>query len=251
MKRIIERKSKTLTTFNPSLYLANLERDIQSAFAISIFSLLVGVTLNSFGMRYILNACMAASAEIFILTGLTSTALYKALVLTVQKFPTIGQLHVWLDKWFFGIMKRVNEIIFQSLLTVLEPRERQLAANLEPMKQDNVVKNVFSKLSNDTELLAKIKQSGLFQNWTWYWVMVYGTITFSVLTIVTFVVILSGVEYEKIVFIAFWLPSLLFLSTTLLLGVRLKRLSKRVVRQMICSHRFVIHTVLKENISVG
>ncbi|HMD13752.1 MAG TPA: hypothetical protein VKI62_03935, partial [Bacteroidota bacterium] len=155
----------------------------------------------------------------------------------------------WLDKTLFGFLKKSNAIIFDGLIVALPREEREKAINIGTSEQGLLAQSIFSQLAKDNQLFTTLLQSGIFQYWIWYWIMIYGTFLSSILTAGSFFNILLGSDPGgKIFFSIFWILALLHLTVTLLLGFFLLGMTKQTVDSMVLSHLNEIASILRANI---
>jgi len=239
-----------LTLRRQYIYFESLEKTIKIAFALYLTLLVGGATIIILGIDTFLDLVRSGNLEVLIYGGFTSLGLYFLLFYGVGKISWLGDLHVWLDKEFFGFLAKSNETIFQSLTYALDPDEQHAMRNFDPTKKDSIAQSIFSHLSNHDQLFQTLLSSGIFRLWIWYWILIYGTFTFTILSIITFLVVATGVDmYAMPVFTANWVLALTHLVFNLLLGFYLIRLTKQAVDNIVRFHHNEITSLLRENIT--
>lgn len=231
-------------------YFENLEKTIKIALAIYVFLLLLGVAALAVGS----SRSMIASVENFpipvLLVGAALVGAYVLLIRTISKVQWIGELHIWLDRKFFGFLSRSNEIIFQTLLFALRPAERDKAYELSQRDRESMAETIFSKLASNNHLFPTLLRSGIFRFWIWYWVTNYGTAIFSLLTVAAFPVFLFGsLAFAKTVFAIVWVMALAHLFAGLWFGYRLLRMTKEVSEDIVKSYSNEIAAILRAQIA--
>ena len=230
-------------------YLGNLEKKIKLALTVFVLLLFSGSFIIGVGVDRLSHLAESTKPEYLLLVGLGVLATILTLMLSVSRTSWIEELHIKIDNNIFGFLKRTNDTIFGSLLFALAPEERKSASKLDSRKQSAVVQSIFSTLSNDTGLFENFLRTKIFRNWTLYWIMVYGTLTYTLLTVVSFIFVALGFDpYAKLLFTICWLLSGIHLAIVILLGRRLVIISKEAVDSMVQSHKNQIAKVLRENI---
>ena len=231
-------------------YFENLEKTIKVALAIYVFFLLLGALALALGSSEALLSFAKASP---LQTAVFGGALLVAYGIILRKINTvhwIGELHIWLDRKFFGFLSRSNEIIFQTLLFALRPAERDGAYELAPDVRESIAETIFSKLASNNHLFPTLLRSGIFRFWIWYWVTNYGTAIFSLLTIVAFpVFVISALAFSKTVFAVVWALALAHLLAGLWLGYRLLRMTKEVSEDIVKSYSNEIAAILRAQLA--
>jgi hypothetical protein len=231
-------------------YFENLERTIKIALAVYVFFLLAGISLLALAGLPPFAAYATGSLRQGAFLAALFLACYAFLSFRITKISWVGELHIWLDRKFFGFLFRSNEIIFRTLLFTLRPEERDRAYELAPEARERIAETIFSKLAGNTHLFPTLLRSGIFQYWIWYWVTNYGTAIFSLLTVVSFPVILaSAAPVTKGLFGAFWTLALVHLLVGLVLGNRLMRMTKEVSQDIVQSYAGEIAAILRAQLA--
>ena len=96
-------------------YFENLEKTIKVALAIYVFLLLCGAVALAVGSSQALLSYAEKSPLSMASLGGAAIIAYVVALRNINKVHWIGELHIWLDRKFFGFLSRSNEII--SMLT--------------------------------------------------------------------------------------------------------------------------------------
>jgi len=231
-------------------YFSSLERTIKIALSIYILALAVGVILLTMGLE---------AAGIFIAKlplGLLSVALgavvlFGVMYFVVSRVHKLSALHIWLDQRFFGFLQKSNEIIFQALVEALEAGDQPFARGLAPSERYSLIRSIFSRLADNFRLFDSLMESGIFRYWIWYWVMNYGTFTFTILTIVSSVAMFTGAGPGIRAFFAVcWISALVHIAVNLTLGNLLTRLTRSVSESIVLTYKPQITLMIRESIPV-
>lgn len=228
-------------------YFENLEKTIKMGLALYLTLFLSGLVVELVGLP-ILAPLFGSPPRVAGLAAAVGGILY-GFYQGISKIDWLGELHIRLDRRLFGFLNRSNEIIYSELLASLEPDERPVARSLGPDVRGPLAKSIFSRLANDDKLFGQLLQSGIFRTWIWYWLMIYGTVFFTSLTVLAFAfVILSHGDLTKPLFAANWVLALLHLFACLILGRTLMHMTRKTVRAIVASHAGEIASMLRANI---
>jgi uncharacterized membrane protein (DUF485 family) len=181
--------------------------------------------------------------------GLILLSAGYALYHVIGRVDWLGELHILLDHKFFGFLDKSNEIIFRTLASALEPDEQKASFRLSPDKKGELTQSVFSNLSDDNHLFEALLKSGIFRRWIYYWIAIYGTAAFTLLTLVAFVQEWFGSSaYVKTVFTVNWILALGHLTFSIFLGQDLVQKTKNAVQHIVDQHSREIAAVLRETV---
>ena len=176
-------------------------------------------------------------------------AVFLALYYGVGKIRWITDLHSWMDRRFFRLLDKSDLILFEGLIVALDPEERKEASDLQTVRRESVAKSVFAGLADDKSLSNHLFHTGIFRLWIWYWIAMYGTFAFSLLTVESFSLMLRGVDqYGRLAFEACWISAVGHLLVGVILGYRLLGLMEHISRLLVMSHRDEIATMLRKNL---
>jgi len=177
---------------------------------------------------------------------------FAVLLNWLGKVSWISDVHEWLDGHFFRLLEKSNLMLFEGLIVVLDPWERARASGLGAERKESLANAVFIGLSKNNSLFTHLLRTGIFRLWIWYWIAMYGTFIFTILTVESFSLVLRGVDqYAKAGFSISWSLALLHLVSGVLMGRRLLRMMEDVARLLVRAHRDEITTILRKNISEG
>ncbi|HUL44624.1 MAG TPA: hypothetical protein VLY03_09730 [Bacteroidota bacterium] len=239
-----------LTARRQYAYFEALEKTIKVGLALYLLVFLAGILITFVGFRPIMNFWEESRTLAWSISFFLLAAFFLAAYWATSKIHGLGEVHIWMDQTLFGFLKKSNDIIFDGLLTALRPEEQRVAVRITPDDQGAIAQSIFSKLSSDGNVFDALVRSGIFRYWIWYWITVYGTFVFSVLTAFSFIAVVGRIEpYISTVFSTLWLLALLHLGLTLLLGFFLIRMTRQVVDSIVFSHRNEVASILRTNIT--
>ncbi|HZY09759.1 MAG TPA: hypothetical protein VFF29_01265, partial [Bacteroidota bacterium] len=231
-------------------YFENLETTIKLALAVYLVILISGILLVLLEPENIIASAKENQIQVLTITLFIIVGLFFGLFAAISKINWLGELHIWLDRNFFGFLKKSNEVIFQTLLFSLDSTERTTAINLPSDKKDAIAQTIFSRLANDSQLFESLLRTGIFRTWIWYWIMIYGTFIFTLLTTVTFMFVIGGTESARpFLFTMSCILGMIHLALSLVLGNSLVRMTQGAVDSIVRSHRNDIAIMLRTNIN--
>jgi hypothetical protein len=176
-------------------------------------------------------------------------AVFLLILFAVGRIDWLGELHIRLDRTLFGFLSKSNDVIFDELASSLLPGERRSVRSIHSGEKGSLAKSIFSYLASDNSLFEQLLSSGIFQYWIWYWVTIYGTFVFSILTTESFLALLLVHDpYVKIVFAIDWIAALAHLSMSLILGYYLLRMTRESVSEIVQSRGSEIASILRTKI---
>jgi hypothetical protein len=227
-------------------YFENLEKKIKSALAIYLVLFVIGSIATILGIRNVIafaqlhTTLFAATASVFVIFA------FGSLLSVIGKIDWLGELHIRLDKQFFGFLERSNDTIFRTLISVLTPQERRHFQSLPSEKKGTIAQSIFSQLSDDNNyLFNKLMNSGIFQNWIWYWISIYGTFAFTLLTVSSFAAAWRELaSFSKPLFTLVWILALTHLFVSIFIGKFLVNKTKKTVQAIVDVHQMDISNVL-------
>jgi len=229
-------------------YFSSLERTIKIALAVYIVLLSGGGLLLSIGLKKTTSLLSTLPWPAALLT-FSFLTLFSLTYFIVSRVHRLSAMHIWLDQRFFGFLDKSNEIIFQALVRVLESGDRSFPGNLGEEERYSVIRAIFSRLADNFRLFDTLMESGIFRYWIWYWVMNYGTFTFTILTLVSSTVMFAGGGTEvRTFFTICWVSALAHLAVNLTLGNLLTRLTRSVSESIILTYKPQITAMLRESV---
>ncbi len=231
------------------VYFASLERTIKVALAFYLLLLTSGTGWLIAGIGPTLHALRRVDNFAFY-TVLVFLFAFGGIYYVVSKIHWLGELHIWLDRRFFGFLEKSNEIIFQAMVRVLESDDQSHARDLRSDERYSMIHSVFSRLAENFRLFDSLMESGIFRYWIWYWVMNYGTFTFSILTAGCFAAMLTGDDPSvRTLFTVCWSSALLHLAVNLILGHHLTGMTRKVSESIVLTYKPQITMMLRDSIA--
>lgn len=228
-------------------YFTSLEKTIKVALAVYLLVLLAGSLLLLGGVGAAWQAARGIPDGTFF--GIVAAVLaFGGLYAAVSRINWLGEMHIWLDRRFFGFLEKSNDIIFQAVVRVLESDHRTTAMDLRSDERYSMIHSVFSKLAENYRLFDELMESGIFRAWIWYWVLNYGTFTFSFLTLGTFVSMVTvGDPAARTLFTVCWSAALAHLAVNVVLGNHLTRMTRKVSESIVLAYKPQIALMLRES----
>ena len=231
-------------------YLANLEKRIRTALTMFMLLLFVGSFVIGVGANRISHYTRSNKPQILLLVGLAALVTILILMIRLSRTSWLEKIHIKLDENIFGFLKRTNDTIFGALTDALDPEERELLGTVPPDKQTHLVQSIFAALSNDPTVFDASPMTSVFRNWTLYWILVYGTLTYLTLTVISFLFVAFGLDpYSRVVFTICWVLTAVHLTLVLAVGHRLVAMTRRLVGSMVESHQTQIAKMLRTSLS--
>jgi hypothetical protein len=228
-------------------YFSSLEKTIKIALAFYLLALLTGSALLIAGVGPAWRALRGISDGAFYASVLGVVA-FSGLYVVVSRIHWLGELHIWLDRRFFGFLEKSNDIIFQAVVRVLESEDQSIAKDLGTDERYSMIHSLFSRLAENFHLFDELMKSGIFRSWIWYWVLNYGTFTFSFLTLGTFFAMLAGGDpLSRTLFSVCWSAALAHLAVNIVLGNYLTRMTRKVSESIVLTYRPQITLMLRES----
>jgi hypothetical protein len=228
-------------------YFSSLEKTIKIALAFYLLALLTGSALLLAGVGPAWHAIRGITDGAFY-AALTAIVAFTGLYIIVSRIHWLGELHIWLDRRFFGFLEKSNDIIFQAVVRVLESDDQSTAKDLGADERYSMIHSLFSRLAENYHLFDELMESGIFRSWIWYWVLNYGTFTFSFLTLGAFVTMLTGGDpMSRTLFSVCWLSALAHLAVNIALGNYLTRMTRKVSESIVLTYKPQITLMLRES----
>jgi hypothetical protein len=228
-------------------YFSSLEKTIKIALAFYLLVLLIGSALLIAGVGPAWRTLRGISDGAFY-ASLLALVGFTGLYTVVSRIHWLGELHIWLDRRFFGFLEKSNDIIFQAVVRVLESDEQSTAKDLGSDERYSMIHSVFLRLAENFRLFDELMESGIFRAWIWYWVLNYGTFTFSILTLGAFITMLAGGDPQaRTLFTVCWSAALVHLGVNIVLGNYLTRMTRKVSESIVLTYKPQITSMLRES----
>ncbi len=230
-------------------YFENLENTIKIGLAVYLTILIIGLIVSITGLIAIASILPSNGLFALLLGVLILSSIFVLFYYSIGKISWLGELHIRLDKRFFGFLVRSNHVIYTTLVTALHQDDRHPFQKLSEPERTSLTKKVLNKLADDYRLFAMLLESGIFRSWIKYWVSIYGTFVFILLTSLSFIVMaMRGDEEMKIVFSVCWIFALAHLITNVIWGKYMVRRTEKSVQQIVESHGDEISRALQQSL---
>lgn len=232
------------------IYFENLEKTIKTGLSLYLTALFVGCMISVIGLDDVFlhwsSADWMVVGEEFICVGV----LYGILYFAIGKIHWLGELHVRLDKKFFGFLIKSNDVIYETLVSTLQNEDQLLFNNLTASKKTSLTKSIFHTLSEDSQLFDALLKSDIFRSWIHYWVTVYGSFTFLLLSLVSFLSAwLLADRGGKWFFGINWALAMFHLGVSSIMGRELVKKTGISVRQIVDMHKEKITRTLEQSLA--
>ncbi len=232
------------------IYFESLENTIKFGLALYVTALIVGCFTAVAGFDNLMSHFSAADWMIVAGEMALVGILFAGLYYLIGKVHWLGELHIRLDRRFFGFLLKSNDVIYRTLVSTLQGEEQVLFNKLPEAEKTTLTQSIFSRLSNDNQLFDDLLTSGIFRSWIKYWVTIYGSFTFLLLSLVTFVAALfSHDDGAKMFFGINWGFAILHLAVSSFWGRMLVRKTEASVQQIVEIHKKEITEALEENLA--
>ncbi len=229
-------------------YFKDLEKLTKSGLMAYLILMIYGLLITIVGIDttfyFITNIKLCES----LLLTLISVNLIYFFLHGINKIHGLGELHIWLDKKFFGFLHKSNEIILRELLVLLEPHERSVVESLVRYEQTAIAQTIFSHLAENQSIFERLLKRGIFRSWIWYWIAIYGLFVFILLTLTSFSKFLHlPTIYSQAFLISIVVVTALHLIIIYMFGYNLLFATKRIMREIINLHYTEILTLLRSH----
>ena len=227
----------------------NLENTIKIGLAVYLTIFVFGLVASLSGITTLYT--FLPSNQLFALLAgiLIISSIFVGFYFGISKVNWLGELHIKLDQRFFGFLVRSNNAIFTALLSSLHRDDRHPFKNLSEADQAALSKKVLSKLSEDYRLFALLLDSGIFRSWIKYWVSIYGTFVFLLLTCITFIgMAMNGETEHRLIFSVCWIFALTHLVINVIWGKYMVKRTEKSVRQIVETHGDEISRTLQQSL---
>jgi hypothetical protein len=169
---------------HPITYFKDLEQLTKAGLIAYFHIFLWGTICTSIGIENVFNHLLTLQTCQSLFAGLLSINILYILVRVTNAIDWLGKIHIWIDNKFFKFLFKSNDIILRELLVLLEPEERALVDKLGRGKQSAMAQSIFSHLAENPSIFNRLLQRNVFRSWIWYWITIYGMLTFIILTII-------------------------------------------------------------------
>ena len=243
-KNIEGMKSEAETKYN---YFENLETVIKKGSAAYLLVFIFGFVVVLFSPALLFSLLNSHAVEVMVPLIIFLVGGFLGLYYMVAHFGWLGELHIRMDKMFLGFLIRSNEVIFSTLISILPPEDQAVVTEFSGGIKEKLAQSIFTQVSSDNKLFDLLLQSDIFRIWMRYWIILYGILTFTLLTIVSFAAVLfrSGL-YDKTFFTVSWCLAVLHIGLSIVLGRYLIRMTILMVGQIVLAHKETVMQIIRQ-----
>ncbi len=229
---------------SPQPYIRKLEKMIKGAIVFYLAVLIADTTFLLLSLKIVRSGL--TEIERLAILGTVTLAAVILLLRRSSSLAKITRFNAWLDKHLFGVLEQSDAILSDILLS--PARMGDAPANpLDPAKKAGLAKLVVERLARHRKILPGIMGTGIYTLWIWYWIVMYGAVVFSALTMLTFLAVFSHIVWGmKLNFIVLWLTALAHVAATVSIGAMLKRKTKITASEISISYGSDIEAYLRE-----
>lgn len=239
-------KSEAETKYN---YFENLETIIKKGSAAYLLVFILGICIVLISPAVLLSFFNIHFFEVIVPLILFLIGGFIGLYYLVAHFGWLGELHIRMDRLFLGFLIRSNEVIFNTLISVLPPEDQAAATEFSAAIKEKLAQSIFTTVSSDNKLFDLLLQSDIFRIWMRYWIILYGILTFTLLTMVSFAAVIfrSGL-YDKTFFTINWCLAALHIGLSIVMGKYLIRMTILMVGQIVLAHKETVMQIIGKHL---
>jgi hypothetical protein len=231
-------------------YYLSLDKTVKVAASFYVTLLICGTALVWIGIARVTVDIGTGHLLLPMVFGGSAVVAFAGLLYGVGKIGWISEVHVWLDSIFYRLLDKSNLILFDGLTSALRPDEQLRASFLKPARKEYLTNAVFNGLAKINSLFTHLLRTGIFRMWIWYWIAMYGSFVFTILTVETFALALRGIDpYAKTVFAISWGLAMAHIIAEFLLGSRLLRMMEDVANLLVRTHTEEIALLMRKHLS--
>jgi len=230
-------------------YFLQLERMVKLALAMYGSLLIAGILTIILGIDSIIQEVVRGNYRLLILTIFGAAGIFLGTFAFVEKVQWISKLNVWLDRKFFRILDRSNTILFNTVFESVGSEFRPSPELIDDRNKHSFTQNIFRRLATEDHIFQYLLDSNVFRLWIWYWILLYGSFTFTLLTACLFAsVTFTLTPAIKLIFASVWVSALLHIGLGFFLGKQLIHLTQSTASTILSSYRNDIAAMLKESL---
>jgi hypothetical protein len=230
-------------------YFLSLDKTVKLAAAFYLVILMGGTGVIWLGIGRLARDIQTGHPAAPLIFGGIMILAFAGFLYSMGRITWISDVHARLDGHFFRLLEQSDLILIQGLILALPAEERVQVYNLPPGRKEVLANGVFLGLAQSNSLFTHLLRTGIFRFWISYWISLYGTFVFIILTVESFSLVLRGVDpYAKVAFTISWALALLHLGLGVLLGRLLFRMTGDVAKLLVRLHRDEIATLLKDKL---
>ena len=230
-------------------YFLQLERTVK--FALSVYGalLVTGILGIALGIDSILRDVASGNYRVLILFVFGTCGILLGSFTLLGKVRWLSKLNSRLDRIFFKVLDQSNAIVFDAIFESIAPDLQRSPTLLDDRRKQTFAQDIFRRMAGEDHHFQFLLKSNIFRLWIWYWIFLYGSFTFTLLTIGFFGPVALGVTVAtKAVFTLLWILAIAHIGIGFFLGNHLIRVTHSTVNTMLDAHRDEIATMLKESI---
>src|SRR5437899_12757888 len=106
-------------------YFESLENTVKIAFAVYLVFFAAGMILTLLGAANVLTFLQTHSIIFWLVACMFVFTIFFVLLYLIGKVNWLGDLHIRLDRQFFGFLEKSNDSIFHSLISTFEAHEQE------------------------------------------------------------------------------------------------------------------------------
>ncbi|HEY6191204.1 MAG TPA: hypothetical protein VI215_02645 [Bacteroidota bacterium] len=233
-------------------YYLSLDKTVKFAAAFYVTLLMGGTSLVWLGIGRVARDIHTGHLTVPLMFGGSLLLAFGGLLYGVGRINWISDMHAWLDRHFFRLLDKSNLVLFSGLSAALGPEEMMKVSYLEPEDKETLTNAVFNGLAGINAMFTGLLRTGILRLWIWYWIAMYGTFVFTILTVETFALALRGIDpYANISFAICWGLALAHFAAGLMLGSYLLRMMEDVARLLVGTQRHEIAALLRKYLGGG
>ena len=214
-------------------YFSQLDRRIKNAIAVYAFFLLGGISVCLLDADPFRSLFVPLSWRGPVVSLLIACMLVICIYLALRRMPDVSRVNAWFDRRLFGLLDSSDAIMKRTILNAADAPGAESAGD-----RNALAELVVGRLSEHDQIYRSLFESGIFTRWAWYWISMYGAITFSALVIVTFCTLAPGLTPELRPVFPWYLGAALgLIALTLLLGRRLERMTRTTAETIASTYR--------------
>ncbi len=227
-------------------YFLRLEQMVKTALAVYGAVLVTGALAIALGIDSIIEEVLRGNYRLLVLIVFGTVGIFLGTFTLVGKVRWISKLNIWLDRTFFKILDRSNTILSDTLFDSVDSDFQQSHTFSDDQNKHSFAQDIFRRLAGDDHLFQYLLESNIFRFWIWYWILLYGSFTFTLLTAALFTSVALGVTVAtKSLFASFWFLALLHIGLGYFLGNHLIRVTQSTATKILNSYRDEIAAMLK------
>ncbi|MBI1804848.1 MAG: hypothetical protein HY033_12920 [Ignavibacteriae bacterium] len=230
-------------------YFLELERMVKVALAVYVGVLVTGLLGIAVGLNDIIEEIKAGNVRLLVFAIFGTGGIFLGTFALVGKVRWVSKLNVWLDQKFFNILDRSNSILLNAIFESTSSDMQQSRLLLDSQNKRSLAQHIFRRLASEDQLFGLLLDSNIFRLWIWYWILLYGSFTFTLLTISLFTSVAFGITFSaKAIFAWLWILALVHIGLGFFLGHYLIRVTRSTATAIVHSSTNEITALMKESL---